>query len=269
MTTKSITSVRTAEQEKQYRRFVEDGGEKALKEVNPDKEGLQLLLARGGEYQAYMMAGIRRFTMKAPNYELARTILGKDFISPEDIAKSRLGIVYTDDQLTQFGGTLPTQEVLEWCRDNSYMLVAGPAKEMSLLEVRELKSEYFYSKSEGWYAESKQKFSRDDKVGVWWIMLRKESVANSTSKTWNEQFALLSKQEVVPNVAEATWGVTTYKAVRGVYLLGNIYVRTSSLDSGGHRVCVGGFGAGGLYVHYCWDDSQSDGIGVSAARKPA
>ena len=85
MTLQAITS----DQEKQYRRFVEDGSNLALKEVNPDKDGLQRLFARGGEFQAYVVAGIRRFSAVTPNYDIARTVLGKDFISPEEIAKSR------------------------------------------------------------------------------------------------------------------------------------------------------------------------------------
>ena len=262
MTTQSITS----DQQKQYNRFLEDAGNRALNEVEPDKDGLQRLFARGGEFQAYVVAGIRRFSAVTPNYDIARTVLGKDFISPEEIAKSR-GVTYTDDQLAKLGDTLPSQEVLVWCRDNGYMVVAGPNKPMSLLEIRELKSEYLYSKTGGWYAESKQTFSRNDKADTRWIMVRKDPVPESTSKNWDEQQALLSDVEVTPNVAEVVWAVTTYKAVRGVYLIPNIYVRTSSLDSGGYHVIVGSFGAKGLYVSDWYDDYRRSDIGVSSARK--
>ncbi len=115
----------------------------------------------------------------------------------------------------------------------------------------------------------KQAFAQNDKVETRWIMLRKEPVPKSTSKNWNEQQALLSDDEVTPNVAEVTWCVTTYRAVRNAYLLPNIYVRTStsSLDSGGSRVRVGGFDARGLYVSYYWNDSPHGTLGVSAVRK--
>jgi hypothetical protein len=261
MTKQSITP----DQEKQYKRFVEDGSNLALKEVNPDKDSLQRLFARGGEFQAYVVTGIRRFSAVTPNYDLARTILGKDFISPEEVTKSR-GIVYTDDQLAKFGDTLPSQEVLVWCRDNGYMVVAGPNKPMSLLEIRDLKSEYLYSKTGGWYAKSKEAFSRSDKADTRWIMVRKEPVPESIRKTWSEQQALLSKVEVTPNVAEVVWAVTTYKAVRGVYLLPSIYVRTSSLDSGGRHVVVGRFDAEVLLVFH-WLAYRIDYVGVSSARK--
>ena len=262
-----MTARITSDQQKQFKRFVEDASDRALKEVDPDKDGLQRLFEKGGEFQTYIVAGIARFTAKAPNYDLARTILGKDFISPEEIAKSRKGVVYTDEQLTDFGDTLPAQDVLEWCRDNGMMLVAGPPKAMSLLDVRDLKSDYFYSKKDGWYAEDRQTFSRNDNAESVWIALRKEPIAGSLGKNWSEQSDLISDPMSVPNAAEAVWGLTTYKAVRGVYLLPNLYVRTSSLDSGGRRVHVGIFDAGGLIVNYYWDDDRYGFLGLSGGRK--
>ena len=40
----------TEEQKKQYKCFVEDASDRGLKEVNPDKDGLQQLLEKGGEF---------------------------------------------------------------------------------------------------------------------------------------------------------------------------------------------------------------------------
>lgn len=206
-------------------------------------------------------------TTDTTGYKLAAAILGKDFITPEEIASARPGIVYTEAQLEEFESTLPSREELDWLRDNGFMLVAGPPRDMSLLEIRDLKNEYLYSKTGGWYSNDKERFSRDDKATTKWLKLRKGPVPKSTSKNWNEQQALLSEIEYVPNAAEATWTVTSYKAVRGTYLLPNVYVRTSSLDSDSHRVVVGGFDAKGLYVYYYWDDTRYGGIGLASARK--
>ncbi len=263
MTTKSITS----DQQTQFDRFVEDACKRGLKEINPDKDDLQRLIERGGEFQEHVLSGIRRFTAKLPDYELARTILGKDFVSPEEVAESQRGVVYTSSQLSWFGDNLPTREVLEWCRDNGYILVAGPPKALSLLEIRELNRDYFYSKESGWYAEGQQKFSRDDQVLAQWVMLRKGPVPNSTSRTWDEQQSLLSGLEIVPNAAEVVWGITTYKAVRNVYLLGGVYARTSSLDAVGGRVYVGHFVADGLVVNDWSDGLRSSCVGLASARK--
>jgi hypothetical protein len=72
---------------------------------------------------------------------------------------------------------------------------------------------------------------------------------------------------VTPNIAEVAWCVTTYKAVRDIYLLESLYVRTSSLDSDGYRVNVGDFDAVGLNVNFWQDDDRISTLGVSAGRK--
>jgi len=266
-----MTTRITSYQIKQFCRFVEDASNRALREVGPDKDGLQRLIERGGEFQAYVVAGIKRFTAKAPNYELVKSILGKDFISPEEIATAR-GVTYTDEQLAMFSETIPAQEVLEWCRDNDMMLVAGPPTAMSLLDIRALTPDYFYSKGPerddpGWYDEAREKFARNDKVERLWIAFLKDPLPNSFSKNWSEQEVLVAKPMTVSNAAEVAWCVTTYKAVRGAYLLPNVYVRTSSIDPGGLRVSVGDFDAEGLFVRSDWDNYRNGSLGLASARK--
>ena len=262
----------TPNQTKQFGRFVEDASNRALKEINPDKDGLQRLIERGGEFQAYIVAGISRFTSKLPDYTLARTILGNDFISADEIAAKR-GISYTEDQQIDLGKKLPDQATLEAIRDAGMMLVAGPPTAMSLIDVRALNSDYFYSKGpdkddSGWYDEANEKFARNDKVeALCWIALRKEPVEDSLNKTWPDQQALVAEPMMVPNAAEATWALTTYKAVRDIYLLEDLYVRTSSVGSDGRRVDVGHFDAVGLYVSVYWGGRRYSDLGVSASRK--
>ncbi len=202
----------------------------------------------------------------ATDYDLARTILGKDFISPEEIAIARK-LTYNDEVLRHFTETLPSEEVLQWLRDNGFVLIAGTPNVMSLLEVRNINAQLFYTKSGGWYSEAKQKFSQNDKVTVEWLMLRKGIVSNSTSKTWDEQQKLLTEVEYVPNVAEATWGETTYREVRNVWLFPNIYARTSSVGSDGRRVDFGDSAHGGVHVTYDGDGHRVDSLGLASARK--
>lgn len=202
----------------------------------------------------------------ANDYGLARAILGKDFISPDEIAIARK-LTYGDNQLQHFAETLPSEEVLQWLRDNDIALIAGTPSPMSLLEVRNLNAQMFYSKEGGWYAEPKQKFSREDKVTTEWLMLRKGIVPNSTNKTWDEQQRLLTEAEYVPNVAETTWGETTYKEVRNAWLFPNIYARTSSVGSDDHHVRVGNSADSGVYVRNDWDGIRSGFLGLASARK--
>lgn len=252
----------TPRQKKHVTRLMED----ALDATQSDKDALQRLANRGGEFKEALSALITRFTAKLPDFALAREILADDFISPEEIAVAR-GLTYSEAQVAELERTLPNRETLEWLKRNDYYLVAGSPREMSLLDVRELERSYFYSKQEGWYANEVEAFARNEKVTCRWYMLRKGIVPNSTSKTWSEQQGLLSDFEAAPMAVEKIWGMTCYKAVRGVYLLGSLYARTSSVDSYGDRVGVGLFDADGLLVYGWYDGVRDDLVGVSSSRK--
>lgn len=220
--------------------------------------------ARGNKLATKLVNVLRNVTPQQKGYEPARTILGDDFISPEEVAEAR-GISYTEEQLKQLADTLPPAEMLQWCKDNDYAVVAGSPTEMSLLDVRSAKSSLFYSKTEGWYAG--QPFAANEKVVCQWLAIRKTEVINSLNKKWDAQQKLLSKDEEVPNAAEMSWFITTYYKVRDVCLFKGIYVRTSSVTSDNRRVNVGGWGGSGLNVHYFWDDFYHSYLGVSASRK--
>ena len=268
MTDGSVVS----EQEEQFKLLVEQVSSRALREVNPDREGLERLIKRGDEFQRHIVSVIRQFTFctpEFPSYKLARSILGTDFISPEEIARIRLDICYTAEQLSYFDDTMPSREVLEWCRDNGYLLVAGPGRPMSLLQVCALKPRYFYPADGDWYTEPSKIFSRRDLVDTRWIMFRKEPAPNSAGKNWDEQQSLLSAVETVPNIAEVAWCTATYRAVRSIYLLRDIFVRTSSLAAcDGQRVDIGYLEGIGFNIRYWWESGRDDYLGVSSARKP-
>ncbi len=259
-TARSITS----EQRTQYNRFVQDGGRKALRQAGLDREGLQRLFKRGGEFQAHILEGVKRFSAKQPDYTLAQSILGVDFITPEELMKVS-AVIYEDKHLASLHDTVPPEDVLRWCKDHNYVVVAAPPYPINLLNIRMLDSSLFYSKTGGWYSE--QKFASENKTNTGWLMIRKDPVPKSTSKNWDEQNQLVFGVEHVPNSAEVSWLVTTYFKVRGVRLFENIYVRCSDLDSGGNRVYVGYFDSEGLRVSFYWDDFRHDLLGLSSARK--
>ncbi len=229
-----------------------------------DEERAQILNENPG-FAVYLAEGIRRFSVKAPDYSLAQSILGMDFIPPSEGMKARPSIVYTVEQITALAKSLPSNDVLKWCKDNGYAVMPAPPTAMSILDVREIQSAHFYLKMDGWFVNAK--FAREDKTSFGWLAIKKTPVSNSTSKNWNEQNNLLSAFEKVPNAAEMSWFITTYFEVRGIRLFESVYVRTSSLVSGGNRVDVGDFGSDGLSVNDYWGDYRHANIGLSAARK--
>lgn len=185
----------------------------------------------GRRLQMFLRSGII-----FPNEERAREVLGDDIIFPDEVAESR-GLSYTGKQLQHFADTMPSEEVLRWCKVNSSAIVAGPHTPMGLLDVLELNPELFQREKgqvQVWYANDD--FARNDRAMPEWLAICKELVPYSQ---------LLSPDERVPNAGELSWFITTYYEVRGVRLFKRI-IGTSSRSAENHRVILGTFGKFGL-----------------------
>lgn len=215
------------------------------------------------------IAGVVATPSLPEGVDLARFLLGDDFIAPEDVAKA-YGIMYTGEQLAIFAKTLPDFETLVWLRGNGFMLVAGPHVDFNLLGLRTLDSSLYYRKDDNddkWFEETGRKVSQTDMVhGGQWLMLRKGGMPKSRSKNWNEQSMLVDNPERVPNVAEVSYGVAAYLKVRGVYCLSDLYVRTSSVGADGDHFFVGRLCARGLCVNKAHDSHRNIYVAVSSAR---
>jgi hypothetical protein len=101
----------------------------------------------------------------------------------------------------------------------------------------------------------------------WWQLVRKTPVPNSTSKTWQEQQALLSEKEETPTARVMVYTIIGHFLATGERLFENVYARCSDVDSDGYRVYVGYFSAYGLVVSYVWDGRRSGRVGVASVRK--
>jgi hypothetical protein len=213
--------------------------------------------------QKFVVESIRRYSAEAPNYDLARSILGADFISPEELHPS---IIYTAEQLVQLAEMMPSEEKLRWAKANGCAVIAPSPRPLSVLDIRALEPEIFYSKTEGWYANPKEKFASSDKTSFGWMIVKKTPVQGSTNENWTEQSRRLSELEYVPNAAEMAWFITTFLKVHGVKLFDGVYVRTSSLAADGIHVCLG-FDAKGLDVINFWVNIRLDLLGLASARK--
>ena len=222
--------------------------------------------------------------MKNAKYDLARTILGDDFISPEEIQEGSYytRLKYGDEMLQYFTDTLPCEDALEWLRDNNYVLIAGPPSSMSILDVRGLHNRLFYSYYRAWYDECEWASSEWQKEAKpEWLMVRKGAVPDSVDKPLKEQVKLLLKGEHVPSVVEVAWCESRYKEIRGKWLFGLIEVRTSTLtlvrdhNSPGIEphwiygaVIIGWSNRCGIGVTKCLNYEKSWDLGLASARKP-
>ena len=189
----------------------------------------------------------------------AREIMGKNFFGVEEAIK-HFSINPSRRQLVALSEIPFTEEVLQQCKD-THVLVA--VFRLPILGVRGKVQDKGLFYKQDWY--DKEAFASDGGE-VSWQLVRKTPVDNSTSKRWDEQQALLSKEDETPTTQVMVYTIIGHFLATGERLFERIYVRTSSVGSDGGRVYVGGFVAEGLVVYY-WGGDRDGSVAVSSARK--
>jgi len=195
------------------------------------------------------------------NQKRAREIMGRNLFGVEEAIK-HFDVNPTRQQLAALSEIPFSEAVLEELKNTHVLVAVFP---LSILEVRgKVERNLFFSHEDAWY--NKQSFAKE-RGEANWQLVRKTPVDNSTSKNWQEQKALLSKDDEVPTTQVMVYTIIGHYLATGERLFERIYVRTSSVDSDGRRVLVGHFDSEGLDVGYCWDGIHYDNLGVSSARK--
>lgn len=188
----------------------------------------------------------------------ARAILGPNYIGV-DKSIEYLKVTPSKADLKVLEEVPFSDAVLEACKDTHVLVAVLP---MSVMGLWERTKHLFYAKDDAWYRN--QAFAKD-KGQAGWHLVRKDIVPNTTSKTWQEQQALLGKDDETPTARVLIYTVILTFLATGLKLLPNIYARVSDVASDGDRVYVGDFDDNGLHVRYYWDDYRNDSIGVSSS----
>ncbi len=193
--------------------------------------------------------------------KLAREIMGKNYFGIEE-AVQYFGVKPTRVQLSALAEVPFTEAELREVKDTHVLVAVFP---LPILEIRgKVEHNLFYSHEDSWY--NKESFAKD-KGEAGWQLVRKTPVENSTNKTWQEQQALLVKNEETPKARVMVYTIIGHFLATGERLFENVYVRCSDVVSGGYRVYVGYFDSGGLYVCYYSGGDRYDLLGLSSARK--
>jgi len=191
----------------------------------------------------------------------ARAIMGGNFFGVEEAVK-HFGVSPTEQQLAALKEVPFSQEILKALRKTHILIAVFP---ISILDIRG-KDEHklFYSHQDAWY--NNQKFAQNAGT-LGWKLVRKTPVEDSFSKTWDEQQKLLTKTEETPTAQVMVYTIIGYFLATGKRLFENVYVRTSDVDSDGHRVGVGHFVANGLGVNRYWDAYRYGNLGLASSAR--
>lgn len=188
---------------------------------------------------------------------VAQSILGKDFITTEEIRAVRPSVIYGSKQIDQLAGMIPPEEVLHLFKQNGYGLIPQPPRPYALPAIRELKPSHFYPKTGDRYNDSSL---ANDVTGIGWLAIKKKPIDNSMCKNLCKQKKQLSENEFVPNLPEVSWFAVVFLDVRNVRLFSECYIRTSSE----YRVR---FGPRGLSVNKDWSSSRGVNLRLTSAWK--
>jgi len=197
------------------------------------------------------------------SFSQAKELLGASSVYSLEEVEMVFGVKFTPEQRIGLENIPFSDEVLRECA-GTHMLFPGFG--LSLLDIREKFAVLFYTKTDGWYAEVEETFSRET-VPIRWHLLRMEPVPSSFSKSWDEQTALLLPDEDVPSAASVAFATMLHFMMSKQRLFERTCVRVSDVAADDIRVLVGLFDAGGLCVYGYWGGGRGDGLGLSSARK--
>lgn len=186
--------------------------------------------------------------------EGAQGILEGDFLSPERI-RLALGMEYTGDQIALLENELPNDYKLRQCREQGVMLVAGPAKPMSLAEIMRQDTPVFGDSAAVWATCSNQ-FAQTAAINPGWMLFNKQPVPDSDRMSWHDARDLVVQPKFVPNVAEVAWAILVQKMVNGEFLFPDEYVRTSTSPAVGLHVAIGHCGSDNRALIQSFDDDE-------------
>ena len=194
--------------------------------------------------------------------EIAAEIMGYNFHGI-DALERHLGVKLSAKSKKLFLTVPFSAEVLQACRETHVLVACGA---LSLMDVWQAQTGLFYAKSEPWYGAQSEQFARS-KVKAGWQLVRKNPVPDSTSKTWDEQNALLGADDLVPSASVLAQAIVIHYLETEERLYETIYVRVSDVHSNGFRVYLGYFDQDALYVHSHWDGDRGSFIGLASSRK--
>ncbi|MDP2638303.1 MAG: AAA family ATPase [Candidatus Levybacteria bacterium] len=218
-------------------------------------------------------------------FEKAKKLFGENFLGEEAIhlmeQKCQASGINVKFEIPKVGNIF-TDEMFKLLQEDKkngrerlismhpeFMTVNGKRKPVNLLNLRELfkktnpfgNGAIFYDQN--WY--DNEDFAKQSlKAGF--SLPTREILADSISKTWNEQQTLLLKGERRREAIEVLWDGTLYYATTGKKFLEDKYDWTQTRTSDGGLVGVGGFGSGGLGVSSWPAGSSHSYLGVCPSR---
>jgi hypothetical protein len=179
---------------------------------------------------AQIAESVRKNQLSIPK-KYAQEIMGKNFLCHKDILACFSEYIPGEEQMASLKevpfNSLTLEE--ESKKDNVLMINPG-------FTIREIRKSYkpFYD-NDFWYRD--ESFT-DELKKPGWQLLSKDYLKDSTSKSWNQQQALLKNNIEVPDSQTVVFAIILHWVNFKEILFEDVSVRTRSLDFNGNHVTV-------------------------------
>jgi len=196
-----------------------------------------------------------------------RGLMGNNFFGVKQ-AKWHFGNdVFTESELKKLSETSFPENVLKECKD-THILIAFPGK-LSILNIQDKVDRKLFNSHYEYFRHYSEKHFAKRHGKTCWRLVRKTKLPNSCLKTWEEQKALFSSNQYVPDAQVMIYIIVIYYLEKKLKLFKNHFVRTADVcASPNSRAVVKNFNdTHGLSI-LCWHNSvHVDGLGCAVARK--
>jgi len=197
----------------------------------------------------------------------ARRIMGENFFGVGEAIK-RFDIGPTRQQLAVLEKVPFSESVLRKSKNTHILVAVFP---LSILDIRDIvirlsdRAVSNFFASQAWYENQIFAIDRGD---IGWQLVRKEPVAHSFTKSWNDQQDLHSADEETPMARIMVYTIIGHFILTGKRLFKNVQVRCADAGSNNSHISVGSSDIGGLDINcYHLDNVPKNNIGLAACKK--
>lgn len=162
---------------------------------------------------------------------------------------------YDNASLLSFDLNKPKSKQVEWCSKNSYLIIPGPPRPLSVIEIHQVAKYFFCTTRNPWFASEDR--VNNDRVESRWYIVRDGVLENSESRPMIDQMSLMRPKERLLNVAEVAWLEVISKINFKRFLLPSFSTRTSTVFMRDRNISVGGSKMSGISVSNSHDNNKS------------
>lgn len=216
-----------------------------LKAELKDRHVLKIDASKDNRLAEKVIDLIERHFEPTASQKRAEEIMKGNFFGVPD-AIEYFGIRPTEEQVKILSEIPFSEEILKECKDTHVLAAIFPLSIIKIIEGAG--SDLFYGDN---CYDGEDFFGREGELE--WRLISKIPVGIPSLRSYKKRIRPICDNGSEPTAQAMVYTIIGHYLKTGETLFENVYVRTSSTDSGGFRVYAGFFASGGLLVRCRWN----------------